>query len=130
MKPLVNVAAGFAAGVLAVVLLERYLDRAQGVVAAGRRRQGTAGDLPDDAELRQRVRSRLDQWVSHPGAIDLDVQAGVVRVSGQVLAKELDGLLLQLTGIEGVRQVRNALTALPDPRGFGEAPDPASQSLH
>lgn len=130
MKPLVNVAAGFAAGVLAIVLLERYLDRARGVVRAGRRRHGAAGDLQDDAELRRRVRSRLDELVSHPGAIDVDVQAGVVRVSGQVLAKELDGLLSQLTGVAGVRQVRNALTALPDPRGFGEAPDPASQSLH
>jgi hypothetical protein len=125
-----NVAAGFAAGALAVLLLERYLARGQDVVP-GRRLGSTPPAPQDDAQLREEVRSRLGQWVSHPGAIDVDVQEGVVRVSGQVLATELDGLLLRLTQLAGVRKVRNALTALRDPSGFGEVARPQAPSpLH
>jgi hypothetical protein len=39
-----------------------------------------------------------------------------------VLAKELDGLLSQLTDMQGVRKVHNALSTLNDPSGFGETP--------
>ena len=48
------------------------------------------------------------------------MEQGVVRLSGQVLARELDGLLSQLTDIPGVRKVHNALTVLNDPSGFAE----------
>jgi osmotically-inducible protein OsmY len=89
------------------------------------RRRGTrlvkASARPaDDARLREQVRSRLDELVSHPRAIEVEVHEGVVRVTGQVLAQELDGLLLQLTAVPGVRRVRNALSTLSDPSGFGE----------
>lgn len=75
----------------------------------------------DDARLREKVRTRLDELVSHPRAIEVEVHEGVVRVSGQVLAQELDGLLVQLTAVPGVHRVRNALSTLSDPSGFGEA---------
>jgi hypothetical protein len=50
----------------------------------------------------------------------VSVEQGVVRLSGQVLVMELDGLLSQLTDMPGVRKVHNALTVLNDPSGFGE----------
>lgn len=153
MKQIVNVAAAFAAGAIAMYYLdatmgrrrralardkvmglshdagdfvetkgERLVDRAKGIAASVR-----GGTEPQsDAQLRERVRSRLGHWVSHPRAIDVDVEEGVVRVSGQVLAKELDGLLSRLTGIPGVRKVHNALVTLADPSGFGEVPQPQS----
>jgi len=130
MKPVAIVAGGFAGGVLAMLLLERVVARAQRVVRA-RPASPAAGYLgsEDDARLRERVRSRLGDWVSHPGAIRIDVENGVVRVSGQVLAKELDGLLFQITGVAGVRKVHNALDALSNPSGFGEVPQGRSTEV-
>jgi BON domain-containing protein len=62
----------------------------------------------------------MGHLVSHPRAIEVSVADGVVRLSGQVLAKELDGLLTQISEMKGVRKVHNALTSLTDPSGFGE----------
>lgn len=130
MKPAAIVAGGFACGVALVFLLERWLARAQRVVPV--RTAGGAGPYigsEDDAQLRERVRSRLGDWVSHPGAISVDVDKGVVRVTGQVLSKELDGLLSRITGVAGVRKVHNALDVLDDPSGFGEVPQGRSSEV-
>jgi hypothetical protein len=129
MKPVAIVAGGFACGVLAMLLLERWLARAQRVVPARPVSRSADYGSDDDAQLRERVRSRLGDWVSHPGAIRVDAENGVVRVSGQVLAKELDGLLFQITGVAGVRKVHNALDALTDPSGFGEVPQRRSPEV-
>jgi len=95
-------------------------DRARGVMATGNLDRVSSSQPQSDAQLRERVRARMGHLVSHPRAIDVSVEEGVVRLSGQVLAKELDGLLSQLTDMQGVRKVHNALTALNDPSGFGE----------
>lgn len=100
---------------------KRLIDRARGLVATGRLDRPDSAGPPTDTQLRERVRSRIGHWVSHPRAIDVDVDEGVVRVSGRVLASELDGLLSRLTGVAGVRKVHNALVTLDDPGGFGEA---------
>jgi hypothetical protein len=123
MKRGLNVGAAFVAGALAMFLLERYLTRAQRVVPAGRLAQARLGP-DDDAQLREDVQARLGAWVSHPRAIEVEVRNGVVRVSGQILATELDGLLMQLTGLRGVHKVHNALSVLRDPSGFSEATRP------
>jgi osmotically-inducible protein OsmY len=110
----------FAAGAVVTYIAGSMLMRTRGT------RLVKASARPaDDARLREQVRSRLDELVSHPRAIEVEVHEGVVRVSGQVLAQELDGLLLQLTAVPGVRRVRNALSTLSDPSGFGEAHIPA-----
>jgi hypothetical protein len=78
---------------------------------------GPQGDDPSsDAELRERVQSRLGRVVSHPGAIRIDVDQGVVRLSGRVLAKERDGLLAQVEQVPGVRGLVNAMSAHDHPR--------------
>lgn len=99
---------------------KRWVDRAKGVVATGRLDRVSSTEPQDDAQLRERIRSRLGHLVSHPRAIEVSVEDGVVRLSGQVLATELDPMLSQLTHMPGVRKVHNALTALNDPSGFGE----------
>ena len=68
-------------------------------------------DPGSDADLRGRVQARLGRVVSHPGAIRIDVDQGVVRLSGRVLAKERDGLLAQVREVPGVRELVNAMTA-------------------
>ncbi len=78
----------------------------------------TAADARSDAQLRDRIRERLGRLVSHPGAIDVRVQGGVVRLSGDVLAKERDGLLLQVREMSGVQKLINAMTAHESPAGI------------
>lgn len=75
-------------------------------------------DPQADAELRDRIRARLGRLVSHPRAIDVEVEHGVVRLSGHVLAKERDGLLLQVQEIPGVQKLVNAMTAHASPQGI------------
>jgi osmotically-inducible protein OsmY len=79
----------------------------------GRRpsRRIASSDPRSDADLRDRVQSRLGRVVSHPGAIRVDVDQGVVRLSGRVLAKERDGLLDQVQQVPGVRTLVNAMTS-------------------
>ena len=105
MKDILNVAGGFAAGVLAVCLADEARARFMA------RRDGTATGPTADARLRERVRSQLSEWISHPRAVEVEVTDGVVRVSGQVPPSELQDFLLRLTGVPGVRKVHNALSA-------------------
>jgi osmotically-inducible protein OsmY len=149
MKHTLNVVAAFAAGAIAMYYLDstmgrrrrvlardkivglahdaadlaeakgkRMVDRARGVMATSSRDR--VAEPQSDAQLREHVRSRMGHLVSHPRAIDVSVEDGIVRLSGQVLAKELDGLLSQISEMRGVRKVHNALTSLTDPSGFGE----------
>lgn len=66
------------------------------------------GPVSDEVVL-SRVRSRIDQLVSRPEAIDVSVQNGVVRLSGQVPLEERDSLLTQLLYMPGVVRLRSAL---------------------
>lgn len=75
-----------------------------------------AGDPQGDAELRSRIQSRLGRLVSHPRAIQVGVENGVVRLSGRVLAKERDGVLEQVREMPGVLKLVNAMTAHHDPQ--------------
>ena len=70
-----------------------------------------SSDPQSDAELRDRIQSRLGRMVSHPRAIQVSVDNGVVRLSGRVLAKEREGLLAQVQQMPGVQKLVNAMTA-------------------
>lgn len=76
----------------------------------------TQADPQSDAELRDRIQARLDRMVSHPRAIAVNVDNGVVRLSGRVLAKERDGLLQQVREMAGVQKLVNAMTAHENPQ--------------
>lgn len=75
-------------------------------------------DPQADAELRDRIREHLGNLVSHPGALDVSVDNGVVRLSGDVLSKERDGLLLHVREMAGVQRLVNAMTAHDSPEGI------------
>jgi hypothetical protein len=81
--------------------------------------QVTRADPQSDADLRDRIQSRLGRLVSHPGAIDVSVNDGVVRLRGRVLAKEREGLLEQVRQMPGVQKLVNAMTSLDDPQDMG-----------
>lgn len=74
-------------------------------------RPALPGDSHSDAEVRQRVQARLGRVASHPRAIQVHVDNGVVRLTGPVLAKEQEGLIEQLRQVPGVLKLVNALTA-------------------
>ncbi len=99
---------------------KRFMGRAKGVLATGNLGRVSSTEPGSDAQLCERVRSRLGHLVSHPRAIEVAVEDGVVRLTGQALAAELDPMLLQLTEMAGVRKVHNALRALNDPGEFEE----------
>lgn len=103
---LVNVGAAFAASALLTYLIGDALLR---------RRDAMQGD---DAHLRERVRMRIAELVSFPDAIEVQADGGLVRVSGHVLAAELDRLLSQLTRVPRVHRVYNALVSVQDPSAF------------
>jgi hypothetical protein len=75
-------------------------------------------DPQADAELRDRIRDRLGRLVSHPRAIHVKVDGGVVRLSGDVLVKEREGLLVQVQEMAGVQKLVNAMTAHESPAGI------------
>jgi osmotically-inducible protein OsmY len=108
MNRLVNILVGFAAGSLAVWW-----------VAGVSERRRMPADFSDD-ELRKEVRRKLGEWVSHPELIDVEVHAGIVRVTGNVLEHESDLLLSRLTYLPGVRKVHNALSRRTEPRTQNE----------
>ncbi len=63
----------------------------------------------DDDTLAARVRSRMGRAVSHPGAIEVTAQNGVVKLSGDALTHQVNALLSCARSTPGVRDVDNQL---------------------
>lgn len=78
--------------------------------------RATQSDPRSDAELRDRLRDALDRMVSHPRAVHVAVENGVVRLSGRVLAQERAGVLEQVQRMRGVQKLVNAMSAHDDPQ--------------
>ncbi len=109
MHPILNIAASFAAGAAAMYWVDSTVARRR-----------TGGAALGQLRVREQVQACIGRLVSHPDAIQVSVEGGVVRVSGHVLASEQDRLLSQLTHVPGVHKVRNALSAVQDPDRFDE----------
>jgi uncharacterized membrane protein len=82
-------------------------NRARGMAHEVRSRF-TREEVPDEV-LSERVRSRLGWAVSHPGAIEISVQAGRVALSGAVLEREYVRLLRAVWAVRGVADVEDRL---------------------
>lgn len=141
MRPLGTLGAA-AAGALAMYYLDPELgaqrrrllaDLVRSGLPGGRRQapqrvrayhRVTTADPQSDADLRDQIQTRLGRLVSHPGAIDVSVSNGMVRLSGRVLAKERDGLLEQVQQMPGVQKLVNAMTSLDDPHDMGRRSEP------
>ncbi|HVE52817.1 MAG TPA: BON domain-containing protein [Ramlibacter sp.] len=83
-------------------------------------------DPRSDAELRERIQLRLGRMVSHPRAIRVDVEDGVVRLSGRVLAKEHAGLLEQVRQMAGMHELVDAMSAHDLPHEIASRREPVS----
>lgn len=62
-----------------------------------------------NATLVDRVRARLGRAVSHPRAIEVSANNGIVTLSGPILEDEVNGLLTCLVWVPGVEQLDNQL---------------------
>lgn len=137
MSNIIGKIGALAAGALAMYYLDPQMGAqrraALAVLVAGGLRRQQPGERPlarrprrafhlpakadpqADAELRDLIRESFGRMVSHPRALDVSVEDGVVRLSGDVLAKERDGLLLQVREMAGVQRLVNAMTAHDSP---------------
>ena len=82
-------------------------DRATGIVAETRACLAT--DHADDFTVVERVRSALGRCVSHPGAITVTARDGIVTLSGDILAADVDDLFCTVCSVRGVRDLVNNL---------------------
>jgi uncharacterized membrane protein len=82
--------------------------RAKGL-AANVRNVYQAGPV-DDGILEARVRSRMGHFISHPHAVDVVVDHGVVTLFGPVLESEHRLLLEAVLAVKGIREVRDRVT--------------------
>jgi uncharacterized membrane protein len=82
-------------------------NHARGAAAQLRSRLGRAE--PNDEVLAARVRAKLGRFVSHPSAITVETENGLVRLSGPILANEVDPLLRGLRSVYGAREIENRL---------------------
>jgi uncharacterized membrane protein len=82
-------------------------NRVTGMAAEIRGRVGS--EAADDDTIVNRVRSRLGRIVSHPHAIQVTSEQGVVTLSGAILQAEVPRLLQTIEAVRGVREVVNQL---------------------
>lgn len=82
-------------------------NRARGVIAETRSR--IRGEEVDDQVLTARIRSRIGRVVSHPHAVDVEVEGGCVTLRGPVLESEKSALVSTVKGMRGVEGVIDRL---------------------
>lgn len=92
--------------------------RAWGVVA--NIRSGLASSPVSDEVLVERVRARLGESVSRPGAVEVTASDGRVTLAGPVLAGERARLARRIARVRGVRGVEDRL----EPQAQDRAPRP------
>lgn len=114
------VAAGHDAAYYARTKGKRAMDHLQGIAATGRLDRVSHSEPESDRQLQDRIRSRLGRLVSHPGAVQVDVERGSVWLRGHILTKEQNALLQDVHGMAGVESVRNALVCHDSAEGVPE----------
>lgn len=81
--------------------------RVKGLTAAARTR--LSPQPVDDDLLYERIRARLGHVVTHPGAVVVAVEDGVVYLAGRLPDDEAEALLTAVAAIHGVREVQDGL---------------------
>lgn len=93
-------------------------NRVQGIGAEARYR--FFGQRVKDDVLEQRVAAKVGRYVSHPRAIAIASDDGVITLSGVVLKSEVPRLLSAVRGIPGVHSIRNLLDEYDKPGNVPE----------
>lgn len=90
-------------------------ERSRGLVSGAGSLLSTDG--VKDRVLTELVRARLGRWVSHPGAIQVDVKEGNVTLRGHALTSESADLMLKVSQLRGVQSVESELEVHPSADG-------------
>jgi hypothetical protein len=93
-------------------------NRARGLVASARAR--FQAEQVDDGIVEERVRAELGRVVSHPGPVAVQVEHGVVTLTGPITLQEREGLIGAVRGVRGVRDVEDRLETHQSPAGVPE----------
>ncbi|MGU7839850.1 BON domain-containing protein [Burkholderia sp. AW33-5] len=88
---------------------KRAADHARGAIA-GLRADWLAGDA-NDAQVTERVRAALGHLAGHPRDVDVSVEHGHVRLSGQVEEAERHAVVDGVAALRGVQTVEDAMGA-------------------
>ena len=88
---------------------KRIVDHVKGMVATGRVDRTTSSEPQSDEQLRERIRAQMGRWVSHPGAVHVEVEQGRVRLTGHVLHGEASYLVENVRAMAGVGELHNEL---------------------
>jgi|SRR5438876_1211027 len=81
--------------------------RTSGLAARTRSRFGP--EVADDRVVCERVRSDLGRVASHPRAIHVASNGGIVTLTGDVLAGEVSTIVARVNHVRGVCEVRNRM---------------------
>jgi len=82
-------------------------NRARGVVAEARSRMHAHTE--DDDTIAERVRTEMSRVVNRPGAVVVQVEDGVVTLSGELLEQEREDLIAAARKVRGVRDLEDRL---------------------
>ena len=88
-------------------------NRARGLAASARAR--FQADQADDGILEERVRTELGRVVAHPAPVIVEVEHGVVTLSGSIAATEREELIGAVRRVSGVRDVEDRLETQQSP---------------
>jgi osmotically-inducible protein OsmY len=86
---------------------ERAGDKVQGAVAEASRH--LEHERVPNETLVARVRSEMGRYVSHPHAVDVTANSGVVTLTGNILSQEVQPFVSKVYTIPGVNHVDNRL---------------------
>lgn len=64
---------------------------------------------PSDRQLVERVRAEMGHVISNPGAIDVDAKDGTIRLTGDILASDIDRLMDAIWAVPGVKAIEHQL---------------------
>ena len=81
--------------------------RTSGLFAETRLR--LAPEVADDRVICERVRADLGRVASHPRAIHVAANGGIVTLTGDVLAGEVSAIIAHVNRVRGVGEVRNRM---------------------
>ena len=91
-------------------------NRTAGILAATRGRLSRVG--VEDRRVVERIRAKLGRVSSHPHAIDVYADEGVVTLCGPILAAEVDDVMTTVWAIPGVLALNNQLDVYTSPQGI------------
>lgn len=94
--------------------LRHLKNRAQGLKVRAKKLISIDETVSDEV-LKERVRSKIGRYVSHPKSIEVLANDGVVTIKGKILADEVDDLINCAEKVSGVSEVINKLSVYKTP---------------